>query len=578
MEPKILNQTEEAILSVERHWLTQLQIALAKFPAEDEDRAALERSVHQLDELFLLVVVGEFNAGKSALINALFGQPLLETGVTPTTTRIQVLRHGNNLQRLAEDADVDILSVPTPLLSEITIVDTPGTNAIYREHEAMTREFIPRSDLVIFVTSADRPFTESERAFLELIREWGKKVVLVLNKIDILEDVGELEAIETFIKENALGLLGFAPDVFPVSARVALRAKDAKDSAALAESRIEALEAYIIQRLDEQERIKLKLRNPLGVGLHLIDRYLGVIDTRTGLLKDDFAVLENIRHQQVTYDEEMARDFRLRLADVDRELQVFENRGMAFFDDVMRLGRFFDLLNKSKLEVQYREEVIADIPDTIEARVAEITEWLVASNQEQWRMVMEHVRRRRDVHADQLLGDIPHAFEMDREGLIETVTRSAQQALQAYDRRAEAQRIAQSLQRAVANTALVEVSAVGLGTLITVIASTTVLDVTGIVAASTMAILGLLVVPSRRRRLKEELRRKIEDVRANLVTTLTSQYETEVATSLEEIRVAISPYTRFVRSQQKQWQAAREELITIQKWLKRQEAEIDALP
>jgi len=578
MEPKILNQTEEAILSVERHWLTQLQIALAKFPAEDEDRAALERSVHQLDELFLLVVVGEFNAGKSALINALFGQPLLETGVTPTTTRIQVLRHGNNLQRLAEDADVDILSVPTPLLSEITIVDTPGTNAIYREHEAMTREFIPRSDLVIFVTSADRPFTESERAFLELIREWGKKVVLVLNKIDILEDVGELEAIETFIKENALGLLGFAPDVFPVSARVALRAKDAKDSAALAESRIEALEAYIIQRLDEQERIKLKLRNPLGVGLHLIDRYLAVIDTRTGLLKDDFAVLENIRHQQVTYDEEMARDFRLRLADVDRELQVFENRGMAFFDDVMRLGRFFDLLNKSKLEVQYREEVIADIPDTIEARVAEITEWLVASNQEQWRMVMEHVRRRRDVHADQLLGDIPHAFEMDREGLIETVTRSAQQALQAYDRRAEAQRIAQSLQRAVANTALVEVSAVGLGTLITVIASTTVLDVTGIVAASTMAILGLLVVPSRRRRLKEELRRKIEDVRANLVTTLTSQYETEVATSLEEIRVAISPYTRFVRSQQKQWQAAREELITIQKWLKRQEAEIDALP
>jgi len=578
MEHKILNQTEEAILGVERHWLTQLQIALAKLPAEDEDRAALERSVHQLDALFLLVVVGEFNAGKSALINALFGQPLLETGVTPTTTRIQVLRYGKSLQRLTEDAEVDILLVPNPILSEITIVDTPGTNAIYRAHEAMTREFIPRSDLVIFVTSVDRPFTESERAFLDLIREWGKKVVLVLNKIDILEDVGELEAIETFITENTLGLLGFAPDVFPVSARVALRAKDAKDSAALAESRIEALEAYIIQRLDEQERIKLKLRNPLGVGLHLIDRYLGVIDTRTGLLKDDFAVLENVRHQQVTYDEEMACDFRLRLADVDRELQVFENRGMAFFDDVMRLTRFFDLLNKSKLEAQYREEVIADIPDTIEARVAEITEWLVASNQQQWRMVMEHVRRRRDVHAGQLLGDIPSTFEMDREGLIETVTWSAQQALQAYDRRAEAQRIAWSLQRAVADTALVEVSAVGFGALITVIASTAVLDVTGIVAASTMAVLGLLVVPSRRRRLKEELRQKIENVRTNLVKTLTSQYETEVATSLDEIDSAISPYTRFVRSQQKRWQATREELTTIQKWLKRQEAEIDALP
>ncbi|MCJ7735814.1 MAG: dynamin family protein [Anaerolineae bacterium] len=577
MESKILNQTEETILGIERHWLTQLQIALAKFPATEEDRTTLERSVRQLDELFLLVVVGEFNAGKSALINALFGQPLLEMGVTPTTTRIQLLRHGDSLQRLAQDADVDILSVPSPILSEITIVDTPGTNAIYREHEAMTREFIPRSDLVLFVTSVDRPFTESERAFLELIREWGKKIVLVLNKIDILEDPAELEVIEAFIEDNAQSLLGFVPDIFPVSARGALRAKAAKNATALTTSRIEALESYIVRRLDEKERIRLKLRNPLGVGLHLIDRYIQIIDDRTALLQDDFAVLENITRQQTTYEEEMARDFRLRFSDVDRELQVFENRGMAFFDDVMRLGRLFDLMDRSKLEAQYREEVIADIPDTIESRVEEVTVWLVASNQEQWRIVMEHVRRRKDVHTENLLGDLPTAFEMNRDGLIETVSRSAQQALLAYDRKAEAHRIAQSLQRAVANTALVEVGAVGLGTLITVIAGTTALDVTGIVAAGTMAVLGLLVIPSRRRRLKEELRDKIEGVRVNLMTTLTSQFEEEMATSLKEIQTSISPYTRFIRSQQKQWHGTREEMVTIQKWLRRQEAEIEAL-
>jgi len=66
-----------------------------------------------------------------------------------------------------------LIPVPATILSEITIVDTPGTNAIYCEHEAMTREFIPRSDLVHFVTLVDRRFTESERAFLELIRERG---------------------------------------------------------------------------------------------------------------------------------------------------------------------------------------------------------------------------------------------------------------------------------------------------------------------------------------------------------------------------------------------------------------------
>ncbi|NIO72666.1 MAG: dynamin, partial [Anaerolineae bacterium] len=102
------------------------------------------------------------------------------------------------------------------------IVDTPGTNAIIRRHEEITGEFVPRSDLVLFVTSADRPFTESERIFLERIRNWGKKVVIVLNKIDILEGEADVEKVVGFITEHAQRLLGFAPEVFPLSARLAL--------------------------------------------------------------------------------------------------------------------------------------------------------------------------------------------------------------------------------------------------------------------------------------------------------------------------------------------------------------------
>ena len=79
---------------------------------------------------------------------------------------------------------------PAPLLRDINIVDTPGTNAVLREHEELTRDFVPRADLVLFVTSADRPFTESERGFLEQIRAWGKKIVFIVNKIDILAGAG----------------------------------------------------------------------------------------------------------------------------------------------------------------------------------------------------------------------------------------------------------------------------------------------------------------------------------------------------------------------------------------------------
>ncbi len=577
MQPKILSEAAEAVLAVERQWLTRLQVALAQFPATSEDRAVLDQSVRQLDELFLLVVVGEFNAGKSALINALFGEPLLEMGVTPTTTRVHLLRYGKNFERVAVDADFDVFAVPAAMLEEITIVDTPGTNAIYREHEAMTRDFLPRSDLVLFVTSVDRPFTESERAFLELIREWGKKVVVVLNKVDILEDPRELESIERFVKENVQSLLGFVPEVLPVSARLALRGKQAHDAEALSKSRIEALEAYIIDRLDEKERVRLKLLNPVGVGLHLADKYSSVVDGRMSLLQDDFTVMDNITQQLGVYREDMSREFGLRLSDVDRQLQIFENRGVVFFDETMRLAHFFDLLDRPRLEAQFREEVISDIPEAIEERVGEITEWLVARNQTQWQRVMEHIRRRKEIHADELLGEIPSTFEMNRKELIDSVGMAAQEALQTYDQEGEAYRIALSLKNAVANTALVEVGALGLGTLIAVIASSTVLDVTGVLAASTMAVLGLFVIPSRRRHLKDELRRKIAEVRQTLMETLTTQYESEVARGLTQIETAISPYSHFVRSQQQRWSETREELSTIEKWLKRQESEIRAL-
>jgi predicted GTPase len=85
-----------------------------------------------------------------------------------------------------------VFTHPTDWLRDINLVDTPGTNAVVQRHQELTEEFVPRSDLVLFVTSADRPFSESERAFMECIRSWGKKVIVVVNKIDILEGGGEV--------------------------------------------------------------------------------------------------------------------------------------------------------------------------------------------------------------------------------------------------------------------------------------------------------------------------------------------------------------------------------------------------
>ncbi len=575
---RILTNDQEQLLAEERHWLSDLRVALARFDVASEDHATLDRSIEQLDELFLLVVVGEFNAGKSAFINALLGQPVLAEGVTPTTTRINLLKYGPTTERAVAEASMEVIHAPVELLHEINIVDTPGTNAIHRHHEALTQEFVPRSDMVLFVTSADRPFTESERAFLQRIRDWGKKVVVVVNKIDILESPEDVARIEAFIADNARTLLGFTPEIFPVSARQALRAKigsDGKDL--LAVSRFEALERYIVATLDQKERVRLKLLNPLGVGAHLVDKYRELIDGRLGLLKGDFSTIEDIEAQLNVYSEDMTRDFRYRLSDVDNVLHEFESRGVEFFDETMRLARVFDLINKSKLKADFERQVVADTPRLIEGRVTEVIDWMVSSDLRQWHAVMDHLERRRAQHAERIVGQVGGTFDYDRARLLETVGRAAQRAIDSYDKETEANRLAESVQMAVAGTALVEVGAIGLGTIVTLLATTTLADVTGILTASAVAVLGLFVIPARRREAKKELREKIEAMRLQLMNTLTGQFDRELERSLHRIQEAIAPYTRFIRAERDRLTGVRNDLSRIDESLARLKAQIEAM-
>lgn len=573
MLKQVLTDAERRLVADERSALTDLRTALTELDAAADDLQSLRDSVEQLDELFLLVVVGEFNAGKSAFVNALLGLRLLEEGVTPTTAGVHLIRHGQPGERHPARRTLEVITAPVDLLHEVNLVDTPGTNAIRREHEALTRDFIPRSDLVLFVTSADRPFTESERSFLETIRDWGKKVVVVVNKIDILETEEEVDRVISFVTEGARNLLGVEPEVFPVSARQALRAKvdeelSDEDAARLREtSRFAALEGYLTDHLDESERLRLKLLNPLGVGLRLQESYAEVVDGRLGLLTDDITAIEDIERQLAAYREDMNREFRYRLSDVDNLLHEFQARGDAFFDETLRLGRLPDLLNKSRVKREFEQKVVADTPQQIEGRVSELIDWLVAAELRQWQAVTRHVSRRRERHEDRIVGDMSGSFEYDRDRLLATVGRTAQRTVESYDREQEANRMADSVQLAVASTALLEVGAIGLGATVALVAASTAVDVTGIVAASALALIGLFVVPSRRRSAKRELSERIEIMRQGLLTGLTGQFEREMERSLGRLREAIAPYTRFVRSEREHLEDARDRLADLQERL-----------
>jgi len=568
---KLLSKEQDTILKEERLQLEGLRLTLVRLDPASPDMPLLQQTLRQLEELFLLVVVGEFNAGKSAFINALLGERVLPEGVTPTTTQIQMLRYGDEPDQRWE-RDIVVFTYPTDWLRDINLVDTPGTNAVVQRHQELTEEFVPRSDLVLFVTSADRPFSESERAFMERIRAWGKKVIVVVNKIDILEGEEEVAQVLQFVDQNAGTLLGIVPQVFPVSAKLALQAKQAvtedERHALWSASRFAPLERFILETLDERERIRLKLESPLGVADRLAAQYLDVVRGRLALLKDDFSTIDTVEAQLGVYEEDMRRDFKYHLSHVENVLHEMLARGRDFFDETVRFRRVLDLLNAEQVRGEFERSVVADTSNQVEAHVGELIDWMVDKDFQQWQAVMDYLNRRSAQHEGRMVGRVGGRFERSRQELLASVGRAARQVVRSYNKEKEARELAESIQTAVAQAALVQVGAIGLGAILVKLLATAIADVTGVLAASVVAALGLYIIPARRRRAKKELQRKVNDLRERLGRALTRQFEQELSQSLRRIREAMTPYTRFVRGEHEQLQRIEQELLATQATLR----------
>lgn len=546
----ILNQGQTELLRQTRDVLGQLRDALAGTSATVEERAALVESVRQLDDLFLLVIAGEFNAGKSAFINALLGQNLLPEGVTPTTSQIFLLKYGDEVGERPLSDGLRERTAPVDILREIVLVDTPGTNAILREHEALTAEFIPRSDLVLFITSADRPFSESERNFLTQIRAWGKKVILVVNKIDILTDPAEKEQVIAFVTDAAHKLVGEVQAVFAVSAKQAQKAK-AGQPQWWGSSGFEPLESYIHQTLDDDGRFRLKLLNPLGVGQKLIKKQLADLAADLASLEEDRTLLRDVEGQMLYYNEDMQRNFKSRLGEIDNILLNMEKRGHDFFDEMMRFGRIPDLIRSKRVEEAFEETVVADVPSQIDSRVTELIDWLVEQDLRQWTAVADHLAKRKDAHEDRIVGQAglrEGTLAYNRQHLIDSIGKTTRLAVETYDEEREAAEMAEAARTAVVNTGLAGVG-VGIGVAIALAAHVVWLDVTGVSAAVLAAALGLLILPARRRKAKQELEAKLSELRQKLVTSLTEQFEREMRRSTQRIEDTVAPFARFVRAE-----------------------------
>jgi len=571
MRASVLNDQQAQFLREEKESLAGMQRVLTQFDLPREALDRLQKAILQLDELFLIVIAGEFNAGKSALVNALLGQNVLAEGATPTTSRVTLVKWGEQPAEHVRDEGFAVYTYPLPLLKELNIVDTPGTNAIIRRHEQLTDEYVPRSDLVLFVTSADHPLTESERQFLERILTWGKKIVFVMNKLDILENEASVEEVRAFIVKHAATILGDQPLLYPVSAKLAQRARYASDSEEYSRlrvlSRMDDLEGFINSTLDDRARLVLKFNNPLGVVENLIEQAARSLEVQSEALEEDRVTADSLETVITEYERELSSELPPRLAEVENILHRLEQRGLDFFDGTLRLTNVQKLVRGDKVRAEFEQRVLADVPQQIEEQVQRMIDWLVTKDLHEWNQVMSYLQRRRAQNLDKLVGEGSGPRETHRRELIDTVGRSVQDIVKSYNRDQEARELASAVEAAVAQTALLEAGAVGLGTIVSIAVLSSSLDITGMLAAGTLAIVGFFVIPFKRRKAKEDFKAKMLALRTKLVDALTTQFNNESAIAIARLKDGVAPYTRYVRSERERLEKAEANLTELRQTL-----------
>lgn len=560
----VVDANIQALLRREQRLLVELRETLER--EQSEERRRVDELLATLEDLFTLVIVGEFNAGKSSLINALFGEKLRTEGPIPVDDVISILRYADEpSSRKLSDYVIEQF-YPIEFLRNITLVDTPGTNSIVQRHQEITEDFIPRADLILFVTSIDRPLSESERRFLEYIREWGKKVVFVLNKVDTKSDA-EVQQVIDYLLANTRTIFGFDPIIFPVAAKLALESKSGNlPPREWTRSRFEALEDYIFKVLSEKERVRIKLNAPLDTILSLAKKQFLMIESRREVLASDKQRIDSINDQLERARGDLVSNFKQFVVRIDNLLMDLERRGLDFLDRYVRIQHVMMLRDALRFREEFERQVFQGWKGNIDTTIQEAVDWLVKENMKLWNGTIEafHSRAQADAKNDEIVGRVGREFAYNREEVYSRMRVNAEQRLSSYDVNVESRRIIDNAMRAVLHSFGLGAGALGLGYLLTTAVSSTAIDVTGLTAATMLLVTSFLILPYKRTKAKDEFRRRIEEMRGQLKEALDRESSIEIDRMLRNITSAFEPYQRFYTAESEKIERFAEKLTKIE--------------
>lgn len=362
-----------------------------------EDKRRLQQNAADLQEMFfLVVVVGEFNAGKSTFINALLRDTLLPMGITPTTDMIELVRWSNRRSKepqWREESIVREWTHPNTGGPGVVIVDTPGTGSVFRRHEQIAKGFLSRSDLVIFVLSAKRALAETERLYLELARDYGKKIIVVINQTDLLEK-REQQEVRTFVKQQLAELLDLRPPIFTISARQALNERGHGGIFATSSSDpggMNPVREYLKETFERVPPAKQKLYAQLDFVDSIVRKYREQIEQQTGMISNDTALAESLRKQLERQAEGLDDQLATAKRELDRVFEGLQQRGRDFIRENLTIQHAGRALNQEEMRADFEQQVVGGAITQITDISEQYVNAVVDNSRRYWRDILDRL-------------------------------------------------------------------------------------------------------------------------------------------------------------------------------------------
>jgi tRNA U34 5-carboxymethylaminomethyl modifying GTPase MnmE/TrmE len=541
-------------------------VALAhQIGAPEDTLRNLQNLVTKLGEPFLFVVVGEVKAGKSSLLNALFGREFCKVDVLPATDRIYEFKYGET------DHDVQISDHITALyrridfLKDFNIVDTPGTNTIVANHQEITENFVPMADLIVFVFAVTNPWAASAWDFLRLIgQQWKKNIVFVVQQAD-LRDPHEVEIVSRHLDQTVLQILGTSCPIFAVSAKKALLAKTSSNvdrDKLWSESHLGALEDWITKTVSQSEERGGKLRSVAQTAQVVAGGLRARLQGSLDMLKSDQEKLASIRNTFDSRKTQSQRQIGGVIREIEQAYDACRERGEKELEERLTFFKTVKMVfSGSRWEKDFQDKVESEVKKEVQTKIEHALSLLESDLRSMWQDLQDKVNVEFGSETKKQVRAVMPGFLTQRQEVLQKLQ------LTLLEQMSDA-RIKEQLQRLFGETARwlrVPTSVAAAGGIATVIAAlthTALLDVTGTVAG-VAALTGTLYAVWRRKKTLRQYRDQMTEKRRDLTRAVESQLTHAIEAFYQEVGLTFSPLENFCDSEFKRHAPLRERIESL---------------